>query len=284
MHNNACQPGKSKRIFTVESPQPMNTYQISRDSLLAEIVTALSNDERFVAAWLTGSLGRDDADALSDLDLNVVAATQYAETLCDRPQQVSAGTTAQRLALISRFGQPAVIHENHHNAPMGGTFTFVLYRDSALMVDWILIPESAAQRPAQSRLLFDKIGIPISAPPAPESNQQRNAALSERVAFFWMMSAVLAKYIARHDMVQVQYLLDMLYRVHHDIERLLAGEAEKYHRRSMLSGLRITREEQIAAVNELGEKMLALMPEIVALGGHIPESPMATITNLLNLK
>ncbi len=120
----------------------MNTYQISRDSLLAEIVTALSNDERFVAAWLTGSLGRDDADALSDLDLNVVAATRHAETLCDRPQQVSAGTTAQRLALISRFGQPAVIHENHHNAPMGGTFTFVLYRDSALMVDWILIPES----------------------------------------------------------------------------------------------------------------------------------------------
>jgi hypothetical protein len=52
----------------------------------------------------------------------------------------------------------------------------------------------------------------------------------------------------------------------------------------MLPGLRITREEQIAAVNELGERMLALMPEVVALGGHVPESPMVTISYLLNLK
>ena len=34
-------------------------YRQSREVLLANIVSELSNDERFVAAWLTGSYGRN---------------------------------------------------------------------------------------------------------------------------------------------------------------------------------------------------------------------------------
>src|SRR5690349_10340969 len=109
----------------------MRTYQLSRLTLLSDIIAGLSSDERFIAAWLTGSFGRDAADALSDLDLNVVVARQFVDVLCARPHEVGAGTTKERLALISRFGKPAVIHENHHNAPRGGTFTYVLYTESA---------------------------------------------------------------------------------------------------------------------------------------------------------
>lgn len=43
--------------------------QAERDALLRTIEAALRADERVVAAWLVGSLGRGTADALSDLDL-----------------------------------------------------------------------------------------------------------------------------------------------------------------------------------------------------------------------
>src|SRR5689334_11398000 len=111
----------------------MRNYQLSRLTLLGDIIASLSHDERFVAAWLAGSFGRDEADARSDLDLNVVVSAQDAEVLCTRPWQVGAGTTAERLELISGFGKPAIIHENHNNAPNGGTFTFVVYSESAVM-------------------------------------------------------------------------------------------------------------------------------------------------------
>src|SRR5689334_4296187 len=138
----------------------LREYQANRDNLLARIVGTLGADKTFVAAWLTGSFSRNEADAVSDLDLNIVVDDEHSERLCARPRLVSAGTTDDRLKIISGFGQPAVIHENHNNAPDGGSFTFVLYSGSALMVDWIFIPQAKALRPAQSMLLFDKVGIP----------------------------------------------------------------------------------------------------------------------------
>ena len=40
----------------------LQIYRASRDALLAEIIQTLSTDERFVAAWLAGSFGRNGAD------------------------------------------------------------------------------------------------------------------------------------------------------------------------------------------------------------------------------
>src|SRR5688572_20238766 len=128
----------------------LESYRQSREVLLTSIVTELSSDERCVAVWLAGSYARNDADEVSDLDIRVVIAEPYSETLCERREQVSHTTTSERLAFFSRFGQPALIHENNNNAPEGGTFTFVLYSDSALMVDWTLMLQRNAERPFQS--------------------------------------------------------------------------------------------------------------------------------------
>ncbi|HUF00132.1 MAG TPA: nucleotidyltransferase domain-containing protein, partial [Anaerolineales bacterium] len=102
----------------------LQDYLQSRNVLITSIVTELSSDERLLAAWLTGSYGRNDADEVSDLDLNIVVAEPYTKILCARQEQVSHKTTSARLELFSRFGQPAIIHENNHNAPENGTFTF----------------------------------------------------------------------------------------------------------------------------------------------------------------
>src|SRR5512134_2357752 len=105
----------------------LKTYLRSRNVLITSLVTELSNDERIVAAWLTGSYGRNEADAVSDLDLTAVVAEPHHTMLCARQEQVSHTTAAERLELFRRFGEPAIIHENNHNAPENGTFTFVLY-------------------------------------------------------------------------------------------------------------------------------------------------------------
>ncbi len=56
-------------------------YVEAREALLADIGTALKNDERFVAAWLAGSYGRGEQGMFSDLDLHVVVADAYSERL-----------------------------------------------------------------------------------------------------------------------------------------------------------------------------------------------------------
>src|SRR5688500_16206334 len=150
----------------------LNSYKEHRDAMLAEITTALSNDERFVAGWLTGSFSRNDEDAVSDIDINLAVSEIHRPSLCRRLAQVSAQTSPERYSLFSQFGKPALIHENNNNAPEGGTFTFILYSESSIMVDWILIPRSKASRPNQSKILFDKVDIPISNPPEPETLEQ----------------------------------------------------------------------------------------------------------------
>ena len=58
----------------------LETHRQRREALVASIIAALTADERIVAAWLTGSHARGDADAVSDVDLTVVLADNAAAT------------------------------------------------------------------------------------------------------------------------------------------------------------------------------------------------------------
>jgi hypothetical protein len=260
----------------------LNEYRESRYNLLSKIVQVLSNDERFVAGWLTGSFSRNDADDVSDLDLNLVVSDSYSENLCKRVEQISQQTTNERLDLLSQFGTPAVIHENNYNAPEGGTFTFTLYAKSHLMVDWVLIPQSKALRPPQAYMLFEKSSVPVAPPAEPESLEQRIKNASERVAFFWMMMAVTAKYLIRQDGVFVTEWLEVLNGLLQEIERLIAGKTWEYKRGSY-SVLEPTNEGQKQAILKLGERMESRLPELIKIGGQVSPSPMAEIKALLDL-
>ena len=260
----------------------LNVYRESRDSLLSKIVQVLSNDERFVAAWLAGSFGRNDTDDVSDLDLNIVVSDLHSENLCKRDEQISQKTTNERLDLFSQFGTPAIIHENNYNAPEGGTFTFTLYAKSQLMVDWVLIPQSKAYRPSQTYLLFEKSIVPIAPPAESESLEQRIKQASERVAFFWMMMAVTAKYLIRQDGVFVTQWLEILNEMLQEIERLIAGKTWEYKRGSH-SVLEPTSKGQKQAILKLGERMESILPELIKIGGQVSPSPMPEIKALLDL-
>jgi predicted nucleotidyltransferase len=260
----------------------LQAYQQSRDDLLEQIAADLSRDERFVAAWLTGSYARNEADQMSDLDLSLVVADRYADALCSRHAQVSHETAPERLALFRRFGKPALIHENNNNAPDGGTFTFVMYASSAVMVDWILLPQSRAKRPHAARLLFDKVGVAVSTPPEPEELERSKTYVAEQWAFFWMMTAITAKYIVRGDDVFATEWLEHLSQIVRDIERRLRREPWDYARGS-LSRLQPTRQEQIASIRSLCQRMRVLVLQIEQFTGRTPALPTEEIQTLLIL-
>ncbi len=242
----------------------------------------LSRDERFVAAWLTGSLSRNEADLLSDIDLSVVVAENSSTSLCTRYDQVSAKTSTERYSLFSQFGVPALIHENNNNAPEGGTFTFVLYEGSAIMVDWVLIPQSKANRPEQAKLLFERVGIPVASPAEPENVEQRRKSVAEMWAFFWMMTAVTIKYITRNDGVFAATWIEYLHSLIQEIERKMDGQPWHYIRGSR-SELQTTREKQIESVRELCTRMQEIKSKVMEFTGSEPLMPLAEIELLFSL-
>jgi predicted nucleotidyltransferase len=262
----------------------LEAYLQSRNVLITSLVNELSNDERLIAAWLTGSYARHDADAVSDLDLNLVVAEPYAKILCERQEQVSHKTAHKRLELFSRFGEPALIHENNNNAPKDGTFTFVLYSGSALMIDWTLIPQTIAERPYSSLLLFDKGNIPVSVPPAPEELEESKKSVAEIWAFFWMMTAITIKYIVREDLVFVQEWLEHLHGMVREIERRLERVPwQNAYLRGSVSKLQPTHEKQIESLKQLCERMKELKSKVAEFTGSEPLMPVAEIETLFSL-
>jgi predicted nucleotidyltransferase len=260
----------------------LEAYQEDRDALLTKIVETLAKDDRLVAGWLTGSFGRNEADSLSDIDLSLVVSETHSPSLCARLEQVSAQTSPDRYALFSQFGKLALIHENNNNAPEGGTFTFVLYEGTAFMVDWVLIPQAKAARPAQSHLLFEKAAIPIGPTPKPEDLEQSKKSVAEMWAFFWMMTAVTIKYIHRDDGVFVAEWIEHLHGLIHEIERRMNSDPRRYTRGS-LSKLQPTREKQIESIKELCHHTLELKPTVAEFVGSEPVTPTSEIERLLLL-
>ena len=266
--------------------QPMETslqaYRQSREALLANIIHELASDNRFVAAWLTGSFSRNDEDSLSDIDLSLVVADPYSPGLCARLEQVSARTSPERYALFSQFGDPALIHENNNNAPQGGTFTFVLYAESAAMVDWVLIPQAKAARPVSSRLLFEKYSVPMAPLPEPEELEQSKQTVAEMWAFFWMMAAITIKYATRDDGVFVTEWTEHLHNLVYEIERRLNRERWKYKRGSR-SQFQAAHEKQLESIRTLCSRALAVKPKVSEFIGSDPVTPTSEIEKLFAL-
>ncbi len=66
----------------MSTEQRLKELRAERDALLLEATALLEGDERVVAAWLHGSLGRGTADEWSDIDLWVVLADSSIEETC----------------------------------------------------------------------------------------------------------------------------------------------------------------------------------------------------------
>lgn len=261
----------------------LTAFQKSREMLLATITKGLLQDERVVAAWLLGSDARGESDAVSDIDLSVAIVDAHSQTLCRREEMVTARPADERLALFSQFGEPVNVHENNHNAPPGGTFTSILYR-SAHIVDWILVPSSQVQRPDTSLLLFERVPIARRQPPTPPEPGHFAVQVAEQVAFFWMMSAVVAKYLVRGELGFARCRLDELWPLVRYVECSLNGREYVYHRGLNLSWSVCPSLEEVRDVLvSLGDKMEAQMAIAGTLGIALQPAPREALGALLEL-
>jgi len=263
------------------SPQ-REAYLRARETLLERITTTLKKDERFVAVWLAGSFGLGEQTWSSDLDIHVVVANAYSEQLCATPWPFGARTTKERLTLFKQFGTPAIIYDAHSNNQLDGTFTHVVYQESAQNIDWMLIPQEKAFQEHPSLLLFDKIGIPEPPTPEPESLEQRVERASMNVGFFWMIACSNVKNLLESDLIEFHMLLLWLEENIREVQAALRGERASYVSHSH-SRIYTIQQDQVAALRQLCDEMEALMPQVIELGGYVPSSPRSMVEMRLAL-
>ena len=125
-------------------------FQAESERFLESAVTVLKQDERVQAGWVFGSLGRGDADALSDIDLIVVGQDDFLRDVI-----------AERYDFAQQVGKPLFFLKSPRNVPPGGAYLMVCY--DAPMAPHILDIYWQDRRPlawdaSQLRLLFERNG------------------------------------------------------------------------------------------------------------------------------
>jgi predicted nucleotidyltransferase len=185
----------------VSAVETLARHAAQRDAWLREIVERLEEDDRLVAAWLLGSLGNGTADELSDIDIFVVIDDRNAEEVL-----------AHSLQEVARFGETTWLHDLPGNAPPGGAYVSAGFQSAPLpiAVDWYWQQLDHAVLPSDARVLFQKAAIPPATPPASfaELMSRRDVVIgpdsdhgtpsdADRIAFFWAMVPVAAKYAVR---------------------------------------------------------------------------------------
>ncbi|HWV25492.1 MAG TPA: nucleotidyltransferase domain-containing protein [Thermomicrobiales bacterium] len=138
--------------------------------LLALIQVFLENQPSIRAAWLAGSRGRGTDDDLSDIDIWVAAEDDAIGRI-----------NADPLAFVHQIA-PTLMHIQAPSiAPPGGSFllTWVAVGSGFEQVDWYWVPVSAASRPSQTRLLFERRSVPIIDPL--QSNRLDDVALVREI-------------------------------------------------------------------------------------------------------
>ena len=162
-----------------------------RAEFLDHLASILRGDARIVAAWIGGSIGRGEADDLSDIDIHLAVADEHCAQL-----------NAERHAFVASFGEPILIQEAPQNAPTDGAFQLVLYRgiSAPIEVDWSWRPASAAALPERAAVLFDRsAGLPRTPAWVTLSEQDAARQISLGTTFFWAMAFIAAKKIARRQ-------------------------------------------------------------------------------------
>ncbi len=257
-------------------------YAHNRDTFFSRLIQFLQVDERFVAAWLTGSFGRGLEDNLSDFDLRIVVANAYVNTLCrcgpDATTYTTNGTSEERLTLYKQFGEPLVLREAASFASdgEGGCFNHVAYRETAATIDWVFLPQASARIPSEEcRLLFDKVGLPMNPPLVAESLAERIVQVSREIGTFWLMTNIAIKYLLRGNTFAFYGFLNTTDFSLQESKRLLAGKPQRYKYEERAESIATTLQGHVALVRALCSEMLEVMKQAEALGAQVPEDPMS---------
>lgn len=179
---------------------------LHRDSLVERAIDCLTNDDRTIAAWLGGSLGRNEEDAWSDIDLFVLVGDEHFDEFWhDRGSLFD--------AIAPQVLRQKPIPENSMLA--GGNFQLIVFA-GPVEIDWTIAPAKGATRPLDTLLLFERRPIPVGEAFPPGLN---DANIRDRLEFFWAMAPVAVKYAARGDMLSAASMIATLRRSLAEIDR-----------------------------------------------------------------
>lgn len=250
-----------------------------RTDLIRVATTALHFDERVVAVWLAGSIGRGDADAYSDIDLWVAIRDGAMDAVREGRRQ-----------FVEVLGRPILISEAPQNAPPGGAYLWTFYpgKHGPQHVDWNWLPEAGAKIPADTQVLFDKVGLTHAEESVrePPTEAELSSALTQECAFFWGMCAVIAKYIARRRRYDVLNLMTILADTSDKIKWLLGEGKLKSYKESLSDEVPLSTEprEQLGLLRNLATNLeLEVGPVVEAAGGQVPHSAVSQVKDLFRL-
>lgn len=241
--------------------------QAERDALLRQIEAALRADVRVVAAWLAGSLGRGNADALSDIDLWVVMRDDAIEAVAADPR-----------AFVAGIGSPCLNIDDPRGSLPGGVFLFHTHFPSetgAHNVDWYWQSASRATRLVGTALLFQHVPIPAAPPPGVLAPAELQARLEEQLSLFWTTVLIAGKGIGRGRTTafvrQAGYLAQMLATLRWLIDHRTAPTFDDVPPAELGPPFPTTAAIQFSLLDDYLAKMDALEPRLIALGATIPE-------------
>ena len=247
-----------------------------REAFVERIAELLEADSRIGAAWVFGSVGRNDADDLSDVDIRVAVADDHIQAICESRREYAA-----------RFGKTLLFAEAPQNRPPGGAFLITLYEGEhwPQEIDWSWLPASTAQAWPGVRILFDRTGLShLSEPPVfkyqsiPESTPLEAAERS--ACNFWAMMMVLGKCLARSPFEErmgfLWLLTNTLRHAQAFLGRDLSPKAEEMpdHPNPF---------EKIVILRDLASQMELLMPDLEAAGANVPFKIVLYMKRYLNL-
>jgi hypothetical protein len=168
----------------------MYRYAAERDALLQAIETGLPGDERVIATWLVGSIGRGEGDGSSDLDLWVVIRDDAIARIADDPSAFVNGIVPTILDIGALS-----------NAPAGGAFllTWIAGEHGPQQVDWYWQPEKDATRPRSSVILFERVPIRTSGDRVILAGDVLEQAIDASIRETLMIMFVTARHVRRSD-------------------------------------------------------------------------------------
>ncbi len=264
----------------------LSAYAVARDRAFLALVANLAADDRFSGAWLSGAHGRGEDDEWSDFDLHLAVHDDVLEELVAEPRP-----------LFELAGEVLLVQANFPSDSMpDGRFWLVMY-PGPVHIDWNIGPASAAVRPLNSTLLFERIPIPVAAEPSALATGEVRDVAQKALEFFWAMAPIAVKYAGRgwtRRAVQQEALLaaafDRLWRTTHH-RPLRSQDAYDQNRPpdvAMLAAMptldaTIDASAVLRAVSTYCDVVESLHPALAALGAAVPERMPSEVRALMGV-
>lgn len=266
-------------------------------SLLRRIDERLRKDQRVAAAYLAHfgrgeGFGAED-DAWSSLNVHVVVEDGSLDAL-----------GMARRDFAAELGSPLLWVEAPQNAPPQGYYLMALYDGEAgpYQVDWYWHSLSAAAVPADTRLLFDRVGLPASSEPTPwgyladdqiplalrqaKASRTETEAWAEEarnvVGLFWAMVLVSARHVARAPKDERLPFGGMLLNLLRDL-RCHLSEAEVASTPDAEDPRQSAPAGKLDLLRELGREMEGLMAEVARRGANVPSAAPPRLDRFLHM-